>query len=761
MNRTGALLKYNVGGISLSFGQIVTFGDLYGNCKPLQQCPTQISDSGQSESQRVQIFRDIAGQIPNSQNDTSTLQKILNILTIQKTDTQSSQDPGQKFASGNSGIGGWDVQFAIATQGTYVAIALCNWDHFGQDAVTAYTTGHTYALSLAAKANDPYDLLDAYFYEAFAQHYLSDLFSTGHLRAPRRALHGDPSTVAPPADVCNKYMHDEDSASGLWVTNTYGSSWPAYGDKQLFASKSFVNLDRAVDAMQAGANELYQAYLTKKTIQPEDYKPLKMIPTIPVGQGGNFVPMFSTEGNSPTETLFQRTNLNSRSDARMTSYNLSEVPWSKLKSFIESSDIITNMYPRTIQDFTPEANITQLRQLNATHFLINTYGPTWTRLYSQWPGQTAQRSWNMRSQSISAIGPGISEISWEWADQVDKAVFSLFGTSGADLILLGISNDPAQGASGAWNVTVKNTAPCPTPIYVYGNMSMDSRPGLIRSCGGSKPRFELWTQPSSTSAPILAMPWNASNPDNRITLQSHSTFVDATYFAANQSYVWNLNTWTDQYKQRMASSVVESRVANAAQRILADKSTSDVGFARLTYGNNIQIEYLLINNSAVNVLSKQIFSAFNPSTCTSLSWFLMPLLPNAYSSVIGYCISAPLSTVSTVVFEPLSTPRSGYQQPRITTFTPDFLPKFSGPFTMDILTTTTQIFSPNTQLPGKVSAGLLHLFDNYGILGARLLNPVKGDESAYAVVGQVPAIAGQLSQALKGNGNAGLGFIFD
>lgn len=169
----------------------------------------------------------------------------------------------------------------------------------------------------------------------------------------------------------------------------------------------------------------------------------------------------------------------------------------------------------------------------------------------------------------------------------------------------------------------------------------------------------------------------------------------------------------------------------------------------------------MISDSAINVLSKQNFSTFDPSTCTSLSWFLTPLLQNALPAVIGYCVSAPSSTISTVVFEPLPNSQSGYQQPRITTFASDYLPKFNGPFTMDILTATTKVFSPRTQLPGSVSAGLLQLFDNYGILGARLLNPVKGDESAYTVVGQVPAIAGQLSQALEGEGNAGLGFIFD
>jgi hypothetical protein len=32
-------------------------------------------------------------------------------------------------------------------------------------------------------------LKEAYIYEAFASHYLTDLFSSGHIRAPRRQLH--------------------------------------------------------------------------------------------------------------------------------------------------------------------------------------------------------------------------------------------------------------------------------------------------------------------------------------------------------------------------------------------------------------------------------------------------------------------------------------------------------------------------------------------------------------------------------------------
>jgi hypothetical protein len=60
----------------------------------------------------------------------------------------------------------------------------------------AYCVGHTSALQLARKARDQTSdeakmkmLRTAYIHEAFAAHFLTDLFSSGHLRAPRRAFH--------------------------------------------------------------------------------------------------------------------------------------------------------------------------------------------------------------------------------------------------------------------------------------------------------------------------------------------------------------------------------------------------------------------------------------------------------------------------------------------------------------------------------------------------------------------------------------------
>lgn len=64
-----------------------------------------------------------------------------------------------------------------------------------------------------------------------------------------------------PADQCARAMHDEDCANGLWVTNAEGTaSWPAYGDSQLFSAKGNLDFAAALDAVQTGINEVWQAF---------------------------------------------------------------------------------------------------------------------------------------------------------------------------------------------------------------------------------------------------------------------------------------------------------------------------------------------------------------------------------------------------------------------------------------------------------------------------------------------------------------------
>ncbi|KAH7198897.1 uncharacterized protein B0J16DRAFT_367908 [Fusarium flagelliforme] len=90
---------------------------------------------------------------------------------------------------------------------SYLDLAKINWDHFGQDARTAYNACHSVALQVAASG----DLTLAYAMNAFGDHFLQCSFASGHMRTPRRKLHD--TTGA--ADLRAKFMHDEDNAIGL------------------------------------------------------------------------------------------------------------------------------------------------------------------------------------------------------------------------------------------------------------------------------------------------------------------------------------------------------------------------------------------------------------------------------------------------------------------------------------------------------------------------------------------------------------------
>ena len=126
---------------------------------------------------------------------------------------------------------------------------------------------------------------------------LPTLFSTGHLREPRRTLYrtwtdkpnGPYLPEGWPADRCAQRQHDEDCANGLWLQNLRGDAWPAYGDKQLFAGKSSKNLERAVDALQNGIWEIRSTYKNGTTPHTRDTEALRRVRSAFWGQSTHYV----------------------------------------------------------------------------------------------------------------------------------------------------------------------------------------------------------------------------------------------------------------------------------------------------------------------------------------------------------------------------------------------------------------------------------------------------------------------------------------
>jgi hypothetical protein len=73
-------------------------------------------------------------------------------------------------------------------------------------------------------------------------------------------------------------MHDEDCAIGLSVQNTKGETWTIYGDKRVLDVEDSENKTRCLAAVQASADEIYDAWKTKQ--KPATYKAWSHAPTL-------------------------------------------------------------------------------------------------------------------------------------------------------------------------------------------------------------------------------------------------------------------------------------------------------------------------------------------------------------------------------------------------------------------------------------------------------------------------------------------------
>ncbi|MCJ1401447.1 hypothetical protein MMC11_004660 [Xylographa trunciseda] len=186
----------------------------------------------------------------------------------------------------------------------YLGLAYMNYDHFGADAHTAYVAGHTAAIQVAL-GGKPDDLPLAYAMNAHADHFLEDSFSAGHLRTPRRLLHnflGD-------ADICAKLMHDEDNAIGLQVKNSFGTTWTAYGDKRLLDPVDADNAKQCLLALQASADEIFEAWQSKKSPVPSTaYAALRYAPDLTSAHGPQILaPLFLPDGKRRSSVWDRRT----------------------------------------------------------------------------------------------------------------------------------------------------------------------------------------------------------------------------------------------------------------------------------------------------------------------------------------------------------------------------------------------------------------------------------------------------------------------
>lgn len=143
-----------------------------------------------------------------------------------------------------------------------------NSDHFYKQAKKAYRIGHTLAIEEARKAKgQPAGLKRAYAMDAFACHFLTDLFASGHLRNQRLELEIFLKQIGFGIDLAKKFagiltgaQHEKDGAEGLNVKNGRREYWRAYGDGCYRTPKNAYNKTKAIEATQSSIDEVYAAF---------------------------------------------------------------------------------------------------------------------------------------------------------------------------------------------------------------------------------------------------------------------------------------------------------------------------------------------------------------------------------------------------------------------------------------------------------------------------------------------------------------------
>lgn len=304
--------------LALTYGQVLALGgDFYGIAdRPISQ--------GAALADRLQrftaAFESLAVLPPSRAEATKILVVMKKEIDAVNQAIADGKEPHEAYdALGdtlseewNRITGGGSFVSALFPLGRYLKLAANNADHFAPWAQLAYIAGHTVALQHAATAKASQDkklLEQAYAMNAFADHFLTDLFSSGHLRVPRQEL---AATVTPSdlGSLITRFMHDEDSKFGLKVINGNGDQWRAYGDKRYFDNGDSENRIHVKQAVQDSADEVFAAYLSGAV--PNDFAALKRLPDLQavLNLANNFSPLFRVDGKK----VLRRKDVNNLND---------------------------------------------------------------------------------------------------------------------------------------------------------------------------------------------------------------------------------------------------------------------------------------------------------------------------------------------------------------------------------------------------------------------------------------------------------------
>lgn len=266
--------------------QLIPMGDLYG-------VPDAAVSKGKDNTEREARFLSAFNTLAQKTDSVTEAPKLIAVIEHEEQVILDAIKSGKKPEDAYKELGydtsrqyncitggGCSPDDWWLTPGRYMDLAEQNYDHFGDNAVLAYTTGHHLAVREAASAHQSHNtqrLELAYAMDAFACHFLSDRFSAGHVRTPRVEL-PDNTTPSVVGSLLSGYMHNEENAFGLHVHNKRGDVWVAFGDRSYFSDKDDENAALVIEAVQTSADEVFSAYSTGSTASADAATNLVPIP---------------------------------------------------------------------------------------------------------------------------------------------------------------------------------------------------------------------------------------------------------------------------------------------------------------------------------------------------------------------------------------------------------------------------------------------------------------------------------------------------
>ncbi|KAI0490237.1 hypothetical protein F4859DRAFT_520057 [Xylaria cf. heliscus] len=453
-------------------------------------------------------------------------------------------------------------------------------------------------------------------------------------------------------------------------------------------------------------------------------------------------------------------------------YPLSNVPWNQVLKRISNSDQSRNQLPLTLDLLCP-TRLLQLRVIDDLNFSVAQYG-TVHSLSATTAGAAAE-SWNLLKQTTVSVTQASGPTTWNAAEKIENGIYSLVGRvqkSPKDVhayhVGLKVTSDDVEII---WEDEVQDGDSAWTAGRVwYGQFDMNTNnPAMIKHWykAGSPwtSKLELWTFDSGTqNAPIRKntewpsdskLPPYTAFPLRVQTRDVSDTFVtsalDTSVSPANT--VWTFSMWKSGYSKLIYSTCRESVSERAQKTIVQCGSTGskENRVIRLFYGKSysksgyIRIDVLHLYPSSVATISSSEFKV-TWSGNNYLTWFLSDVDATGKLALIGL-VAADDGSLTVLAFKPKANESSGFESPVVSKITSDKGTLLTASFMAPIMARQASYKYPDTSY--QVDSGILMAFDNYGLIGTRLLRSKSYRSTLeYEIGGQLPAVAGQVSATL-------------